>query len=516
MATQVQGRDAMQFINEQDATTLDRFIERLEFRAKDPTFTAYREAYLELLDLPRVEAVLDLGCGTGVVTRAIAARDGFAGTVTGVDQSPAFIAAAERLAAAEGLGDRVEFVVGDAHALDLPAASFDVAVAHTLVSHVRDPLAVLAEAARVIRPSGSVAVFDGDYSSLTFACDDAPLGEAMEGAVQSIIKSSPGSCASFRVCCRRPGCGSWPRRPTSTPKPERAASCSTWPRRTGRWRPRRPRARGAGGCVARRPAPLRRGRHLLRGLQLLRVHRAGGHLAAVAAEGARRARWTFWAACWPAAAPACAACWPAAAACWPVAAACRPAGSGRLGLRARRGAAWPAAPGGPCERRGRPAKPRAWFWPAPSAPQPRPRPSRGAGRPPPSRAAAPRLRRPRRRSSSCSAASRPVRGASWVPGPARGRRSARRRRPLRLRSGTPSRIRRRACRRAPPRRRGGGDHGDLPAVQDAREQLLPPSRRRDDQRPGGQRALAAQRRERPAARRAGVADAHRAERAGVR
>ena len=191
MATQVQGRDAMQFINEQDSPTLERFIERLEFRAKDPTFTAYREAYLKLLDLARVEAVLDLGCGTGVVTRAIAAREGFAGTVTGVDQSPGFIAAAERFAAADGLGDRIEFVVSDAHALDLPAASFDVAVAHTLVSHVRDPLAVLAEAARVVRPTGSVAVFDGDYSSLTFACDDAELGEAMERAVQSIIKSSP-------------------------------------------------------------------------------------------------------------------------------------------------------------------------------------------------------------------------------------------------------------------------------------------------------------------------------------
>jgi ubiquinone/menaquinone biosynthesis C-methylase UbiE len=191
MATQAQGRDAMQFINEQNAATVERFIERLEFRAKDPTFTAYREAYLELLDLPRAQAVLDLGCGTGVVTRAIVARDGFAGTVTGIDQSPEFIAAAERLAAADGLDDRVEFVVGDAHALDLPAASFDVAVAHTLVSHVRDPLAVLTESARVIRPTGSVAVFDGDYSSLTFACDDAQLGEAMEQAVQSIIKSSP-------------------------------------------------------------------------------------------------------------------------------------------------------------------------------------------------------------------------------------------------------------------------------------------------------------------------------------
>jgi ubiquinone/menaquinone biosynthesis C-methylase UbiE len=125
------------------------------------------------------------------VTRAIAARDGFDGTVTGVDQSPEFIAAAERLAADDGLGDRVEFVVGDAHALDLPAASFDAAVAHTLVSHVRDPLTVLAEAARVIRPGGCVAIFDGDYASLTFACDDAQLGEAMERAVQSMIMSSP-------------------------------------------------------------------------------------------------------------------------------------------------------------------------------------------------------------------------------------------------------------------------------------------------------------------------------------
>ena len=144
----------MQFVNEQDDATLERFIERLELRGKDPTFVAYREAYLKLLDLPRTAAVLEIGCGTGVVTRAIAARDGFAGTVTGIDQSPHFIAAGEALAIEAGVGDRVRFAVGDAHALDFDDASFDAAVAHTLVSHVRDPLAVLAEAARVVRPAG--------------------------------------------------------------------------------------------------------------------------------------------------------------------------------------------------------------------------------------------------------------------------------------------------------------------------------------------------------------------------
>ena len=191
MATQVQARDAMQFINEQDSATLERFVERLEYRATDPTFTAYRDAYLGLIDLPSAGAVLDVGCGTGVVARAIAAREGFAGTVTGVDQSPEFLAAAGRLAAADGVGDRVEFVLGDAHELDLPAASFDAVVAHTLVSHVRDPLAVLAGAARVTRPGGWVAIFDGDYASLTFGSSDPGLGEAMEAAVQSIIMSSP-------------------------------------------------------------------------------------------------------------------------------------------------------------------------------------------------------------------------------------------------------------------------------------------------------------------------------------
>ena len=191
MATQAQPRDAMQFVNEQDPATRERFIERLELRGKDPTFVAYREAYLELIDLPRAATVLDLGCGTGVVARAIAARDGFTGTVTGIDLSDDFIAAAETFAADDGVSDRVQFAVGDAHQLDFRAASFDTVVAHTLVSHVRDPLAVLAEAARVVRPGGYVAVFDGDYASLTFGCSDPRLGEAVEPALQATIMSSP-------------------------------------------------------------------------------------------------------------------------------------------------------------------------------------------------------------------------------------------------------------------------------------------------------------------------------------
>ena len=178
-------RDPMQDVDEHDPETVERFVERLERRASDPAFAGYRVAYLERLDLPRPAAVLDLGCGTAVVGRALAARDGIA--VTAVDQSEALLAAGERLAAAEGVSGRIELVLGDAHELDFAAASFDAVVAHTLLSHVRDPAAVLAEAARVVRPGGTVAVFDGDYASLAFGCADARLGRAVEAALQSLI-----------------------------------------------------------------------------------------------------------------------------------------------------------------------------------------------------------------------------------------------------------------------------------------------------------------------------------------
>jgi hypothetical protein len=76
----------------------------------------------------------DAGARRDAVRQRAGPRD-----ASGIDQSPEFIAVAETLAAADGVGDRIRCAVGDAHALDLPAASFDAAVAHTLVSHVRDP-----------------------------------------------------------------------------------------------------------------------------------------------------------------------------------------------------------------------------------------------------------------------------------------------------------------------------------------------------------------------------------------
>jgi SAM-dependent methyltransferase len=184
-------RDAMEFINEQDEATLHRFVDRLEFRGRDPTFVGYRRTYVEKMAFAPNAVVLDLGSGTGVVARALAAGSGFSGRVIGIEQSPVFVDVARRLADEEGVGGRVEFRVGDVHTLDIPDATMDAVIAHTTISHVGDPLAVLKEAARVLRSGGAFAAFDGDYASWTFGYSDHAIAKAMEEAVLAVVVSKP-------------------------------------------------------------------------------------------------------------------------------------------------------------------------------------------------------------------------------------------------------------------------------------------------------------------------------------
>jgi SAM-dependent methyltransferase len=66
----------------------------------------------------------------------------------------------------------LSFRQGDGRDLPLPDARFDLAVPHTVLSHVPDPQVVLAEAFRILRPGGTLAVFDGDYSALSVATSD--------------------------------------------------------------------------------------------------------------------------------------------------------------------------------------------------------------------------------------------------------------------------------------------------------------------------------------------------------
>jgi SAM-dependent methyltransferase len=166
-------------------------VARLEARGKHPMFARMLQDYLDAMQIDTAKTVLDMGCGTGVAARAIARRPRFAGTVTGIDLSPSLAATAQDLAAEEGLAGRVEFRAGDTRSLDVADAAFDAVVAHTLVSHVDDPRAVIGEAARVVRRGGIVGIFDGDYASLTFGHADPVQGKAYDEAVIGSVITSP-------------------------------------------------------------------------------------------------------------------------------------------------------------------------------------------------------------------------------------------------------------------------------------------------------------------------------------
>jgi ubiquinone/menaquinone biosynthesis C-methylase UbiE len=171
--------DIFQSINDLAPEAIQKIVDRLEFRGKDSVFVRMRDAYFNRMDLSSCKRILDLGCGTGVIARALAERKDFKGEIVGVDFSGALIDAANNLSSEEGLTEHIEFRVGDSHALNDADDSYDAVVAHTLVSHVAEPASVIKEAARVVVSGGLIAIFDGDYASLTFGAGDSELNATL-------------------------------------------------------------------------------------------------------------------------------------------------------------------------------------------------------------------------------------------------------------------------------------------------------------------------------------------------
>jgi SAM-dependent methyltransferase len=152
-----------------------RFAEILELRGAQPHQVRLRRAFLAFAGIRPGMRVLDVGCGTGVVTRAVAARVGRRGAVVGIDPSRAFLARARRAAREAADGGRCAFRLGDGRRLPFPAAAFDAAVAVTVLLHVRQSDQVLADMTRVTRPGGRVAVLDQDYGTLALDLPDRAL-----------------------------------------------------------------------------------------------------------------------------------------------------------------------------------------------------------------------------------------------------------------------------------------------------------------------------------------------------
>jgi ubiquinone/menaquinone biosynthesis C-methylase UbiE len=107
---------------------------------------------------PRGQAV-DLGCGSGLLVIELA-REAPGLAVTGIDISSDVLVMAEYNAYRADLGDRITLKRGDAGHIPFPDASLDFVISTLSLHHWNDPVAVLDEIDRVLRPGGSFLVFD--------------------------------------------------------------------------------------------------------------------------------------------------------------------------------------------------------------------------------------------------------------------------------------------------------------------------------------------------------------------
>lgn len=131
------------------------------------------------------EVVLDLGSGGGIDCFLAAKQVGESGRVIGVDMTPEMLEKANQNKAQMGV-DNVEFRHGQIEALPVEDNSVDVVMSNCVINLSPDKAAVFAEAFRVLKPGGRVAVSDivteGEFSD-ELRADTARWAECVTGAI---------------------------------------------------------------------------------------------------------------------------------------------------------------------------------------------------------------------------------------------------------------------------------------------------------------------------------------------
>lgn len=110
-----------------------------------------REALLRLLEPLPGERVLEIGCGTGILSREMADR-GL--EVTGIDISTAMLDVARK----NNRSSNITFLCADGANLPFPEAAYDVVVCFTVLEFVARPEDVITEAWRVLKPGGRLLI----------------------------------------------------------------------------------------------------------------------------------------------------------------------------------------------------------------------------------------------------------------------------------------------------------------------------------------------------------------------
>ena len=158
----------------------------------DARLAVFGQAAIEAAAPVAGERVLDVGCGAGASTLALAVRVGAGGQVLGVDISEPLIARARALAPQD---TPALFRAADASSAELPEGAFDILFSRFGVMFFADPTAAFAHMRRALKPGGRVAfvcwrgVAENDWVRL-------PMG-AIKGIVPPMAAPDPEAPGPF-------------------------------------------------------------------------------------------------------------------------------------------------------------------------------------------------------------------------------------------------------------------------------------------------------------------------------
>jgi SAM-dependent methyltransferase len=141
-----------------------------------------------------VRDVLDVGCGVGHWGMLLASVLPEGARVTGVDREASWVEHATSRALARGLAERFHYRQGDAVQLPFPDDSFDLTTCQTVLIHLADPGAALAEMRRVTRPGGLVAVAEPNNLTNALLLDSISNQASVEELVELV---------RFQLTCER-------------------------------------------------------------------------------------------------------------------------------------------------------------------------------------------------------------------------------------------------------------------------------------------------------------------------
>ena len=143
-------------------------------------------ALLDALELRRGERVLDVACGTGIVTRLAAERVGPDGAVAGLDINPAMLAVARSVRSS---GAAIEWHEASAESLPLAEGSFDVVVSSLGLQFVPDKASALREMLRVLARHGRLAIATVGPTPPLFATLEQALARHLDPEVAAFVRA---------------------------------------------------------------------------------------------------------------------------------------------------------------------------------------------------------------------------------------------------------------------------------------------------------------------------------------